>query len=138
VAGFVVSLARSDLLPPTPYVDQVLHSSFEVHALAGLAVLIGLALLVLPALVGVRHDLSSRHVHLVFGALWVSAVAAAALGNYPTPVVGYGGSFILGYFLSLAALPAAGVLGWCTGNARPAKRFAPVSTGGFASGLAGS
>jgi hypothetical protein len=105
VAGFIVSLARSDLLPPTPYVDQVLYSSFGVHALAGLAVLIGLALLVLPAIVGVRHDLSSRHVHLVFGALWVSAVAAAALGNYPTPVVGYGGSFILGYFLSLTALP---------------------------------
>lgn len=30
---------------------------------------------------------------------------AAALGNYPTPIVGYGGSAIIGYVLSLLALP---------------------------------
>lgn len=30
---------------------------------------------------------------------------AAALGNYPTPIVGYGGSAIMGYALSLLALP---------------------------------
>jgi hypothetical protein len=30
---------------------------------------------------------------------------AAALGNYPTPIVGYGGSAIIGYALSLLALP---------------------------------
>jgi cell division protein FtsW (lipid II flippase) len=105
LAGFLVSLARTDLLPATPYVDQVLYASFGVHVLAGFAVLGGLALLVLPAIVGVRRDLAHRHVHLVFGAVWVSATAAAALGNYPTPIVGYGGSAILGYFLSLAALP---------------------------------
>jgi hypothetical protein len=34
-------------------------------------------------------------------------VAAAALGNYPTPLVGYGGSAVLGYLLSAALLPTA-------------------------------
>jgi hypothetical protein len=43
---------------------------------------------------------------LVFGAVWMAAVLAAALGNYPTPVVGYGGSAIVGYLLSLGLLPA--------------------------------
>ncbi len=106
VVGFAVSLVRPDLLPATPYVDQVLYSSFDVHLLAGLAVLGGSFLLILPAIVGVRRDPANRHVHAVFGTVWLSAVAAAALGNYPTPIVGYGGSAILGYVLSLAMLPA--------------------------------
>jgi hypothetical protein len=33
-------------------------------------------------------------------------VAAAALGNYPTPLVGYGGAAVLGYLLSVALLPS--------------------------------
>jgi hypothetical protein len=105
VIGFTVSLVRSDLLAAMPYVDQVLYSSFDVHVLAGLAVLGGSFLLILPALTGVRHDPANRHIYVGFGTVWLSAVAAAALGNYPTPVVGYGGSAILGYVLSLAILP---------------------------------
>jgi hypothetical protein len=42
---------------------------------------------------------------VVFGTIWFSAVAAAALGNYPTPLVGYGGSAIVGYLFSVAMLP---------------------------------
>ena len=34
---------------------------------------------------------------------------ASALGNYPTPLLGYGGSGILGYLLCLAALPRQGL-----------------------------
>jgi hypothetical protein len=44
---------------------------------------------------------------LLYGALgsvWLTAIVAAALGNYPTPVVGYGGRAIIGYVLALAAL----------------------------------
>jgi cell division protein FtsW (lipid II flippase) len=103
--GFALSLVRSDLLPETPYVDQVLYSSFGVHVLAGLAVLGGSFLLIFPAIIGVRHDAANAHLHVVFGTIWFSAVAAAALGNYPTPLVGYGGSAILGYLLSVAMLP---------------------------------
>jgi hypothetical protein len=105
--GFAVSLARSDLLPASPYVDQVLYSSWGVHVLAGLAVLGGSFLLIFPAFVGVLHDPANPHLHVVFGTIWFSAIAAAALGNYPTPLVGYGGSAIVGYLLSLAMLPKA-------------------------------
>jgi len=42
----------------------------------------------------------------VFGVAWLGMVVAAALGNYPTPLVGYGGSAILGYALSLSFLPS--------------------------------
>jgi hypothetical protein len=105
VIGFGVALVRADLLPATPFVDQVLYSSFDVHVLAGSAVLGGSFLLILPAIVGLRWDPADRHIHVVFGTVWLSAVAAAALGNYPTPIVGYGGSAVLGYVLSLMMLP---------------------------------
>jgi hypothetical protein len=105
LAAFAATLARPDALPAVPFVDLVLYTSFSVHPLAGAAVLLGLALLVLPAVVGRRGDPADFVVYRVFGALWIGGIAAAALGNYPTPVVGYSGSAILGYVLSLAAFP---------------------------------
>ena len=103
--AFVATLARPDDLPAVPYVDGILYSAFDVHPLAGAAVVAGACLLVLPAVAGRLRDAEHAHVHLVFGTVWLGIVAAAALGNYPTPLVGYGGSAILGYLLSLAALP---------------------------------
>jgi hypothetical protein len=101
-AGFASTLLRPDRLPAVPYVDRILYTAFEVHALAGIAVLGGALLLVVPAVAGLRLDPENRDVYAVFGAVWLGTVAAAALGNYPTPLVGYGGSAILGYALSLS------------------------------------
>jgi hypothetical protein len=108
--GLMTTLARADTLPAVPYVDQILYSSFDVHALAGVAVLAGSALLLLPAIMAGGRDPADRATYAMFSALWLSAILASALDNYPTPVVGYGGSAILGYLLSLLELPeAAGV-----------------------------
>lgn len=106
VAAFAATLIRADGLPAVPYVDRILYSSFEVHPGAGLAVAGGSALLLLPPIVGWLANRGDRTGHAAFGAVWSAAILAAALGNYPTPVVGYGGSAIIGYFLSLLALPA--------------------------------
>ncbi len=105
IAGFVVTFARADTLPAVPYVERVFYSSFDAHAGAGLAVLGGSALLLVPAIVGWRRDAGNRATYAAFGAVWFAAIMAAALGNYPTPMVGYGGSAIIGYALSLLALP---------------------------------
>ena len=104
-ASFAATLIRADRLPAIPYVDQILYSSFDLHAVAGLAVLGGLILLVVPSVIGWRRAAESRAIYVAFGAVWFAAILAAALGNYPTPVVGYGGSAIIGYALSLLALP---------------------------------
>lgn len=104
-AGFATTLVRGDFLPAVPYVDGILLSSFAVHPGLGAAVVGGCALLLVPAIVGLVRDPTRRVVHASFGAAWLAAIAAAALGNYPTPLVGYGGSAILGYALSLLALP---------------------------------
>jgi len=52
-----------------------------------------------------RQDEPNRTVYAVFGVAWSTAVMAAALDNYPTPIVGYGGSAIVGYLWSLGVLP---------------------------------
>ena len=105
LAAFAVSLVRADDLSAMPFVDQVFYSSFAVHPLAGLAVLAGAVLMLVPAVAGFLRDPHHRPTYGVFGAVWLAVILAAALGNYPTPLVGYSGSAILGYLISLLGLP---------------------------------
>ncbi len=129
LTGFAVTLVRADTLPAVPYVDQILYSSFEVHISAGLTVLGGMALLLVPALAGWSRDADNRATYAAFGATWFTVIMAAAIGNYPTPIVGYGGSAIIGYALSLLALPklsgvhvGAAELSCGTAQVRPSNR----------------
>jgi hypothetical protein len=104
-AAAIVTLVRPDRSPAVPFVDQIFYSSFAVHSLAGVAVVAGAALMIVPAIVGSVRDAANREAYAVFGAVWLAIIVAAALGNYPTPLVGYGGSAILGYLISLLGLP---------------------------------
>jgi hypothetical protein len=92
-----------DALPAVPFVDRILFTAFDVHTLAGVAVVAGCLILLTPAVGALRRG-PERPVLLAFGASWAALIAAAALGNYPTPLVGYGGSAVLGYLLSVALL----------------------------------
>ncbi|MBQ1499552.1 MAG: FtsW/RodA/SpoVE family cell cycle protein [Sphingomonas sp.] len=126
LAGFVAALLQPDVQPAMPYVDQILFTAFGVHPLAGLMVVAGSALLLVPALAGWRRDPA----YAVFGALWLAIVLAAALGNYPTPLVGYGGSAIVGYLLSLLGLPSAlGAAGTVPDKAEPAAEHGMLRVG---------
>jgi hypothetical protein len=106
VIAFAVTLVRPDASAASPWVDGILYTSFGVHPLVGAAVLTGALLLILPAIYGFRKSSAHKETYAVFGAVWVCVIAAAALGNYPTPLVGYGGSAVLGYVLSLASIGA--------------------------------
>lgn len=118
--GFAATLLQPDTGQAVPFVDQIVFRSFAVSRLAGFAVVSGLALLLLPALAGLRISGEVRTTSLVFGAGWAAVIAGAVLGNYPTPLVGYGGAAVLGYVLSLAMLPKADSTQ--QGNAREASR----------------
>ncbi|NJR79060.1 hypothetical protein [Sphingomonas corticis] len=102
-AAFAITLLRVDDLPGVEWVDGVLFSAVARGVLPGLAVIGGTAVLLAPALFALRDARADTR---AFGATWGAVVAAAALGNYPTPLVGYGGSAILGYLLAAACLPA--------------------------------
>ena len=104
--AFAIALVRPDTLPAQLFVEQVLFTAFETHWLIGIAVWIGAKWLLLPAIIGRVLDPANRPTYAVFGAVWLGLIAAALLGNYPTPLVGYGASSILGYAMSLAALPS--------------------------------
>lgn len=101
-AAVLVTCLQADRLPAVPFVDHILWSSFRMHPMLGAAMWAGSGLLFLPVLV--VRSASARPERLAFGVCWAAIVGAAAVGAYPTPVVGYGGAAILGYFLSLAAL----------------------------------
>ena len=80
-----------------PFVDRVLQSGFEQSLTLGLA----LALLqVLPLWPALRHRQARQH-----GLIWGLLVVLSLPGWLPSPLVGFGGSFIVGYLLSLALLP---------------------------------
>ena len=131
VAAFAVTMLRPDTLPAAPYVDQVLFTAFGVHPLAGLAVVGGSLLLVVPALAGRKLDAGDRDACAVFGAAWLAAVVAAALGNYPTPLVGYGGSAVLGYVLSLVFVPGAAHASTVAETAKGRRESSPPSPLGY-------
>ncbi|HEX8192739.1 MAG TPA: hypothetical protein VF552_07535 [Allosphingosinicella sp.] len=99
--AFASTLAKADL----PDAPPLLLTAFSVHPLAGLAVFAGAALILLPAIAGRIHDAANREAYTIFGALWLAVIVASVLGNAPMPLVGYGGSAILGYVLSLLGLP---------------------------------
>lgn len=99
--GFMVTVVRPDRGGVSPFVDQILFSSFEVNPLIGAGLAMGALLLVVPAAVQAMRA-GDRTTALTFGTTWSLVVIAAMLGNYPTPLVGYGGSAIIGYLLSVA------------------------------------
>lgn len=103
LAAFALTMVRPDTQAAMPYVDQIFYTAFLVSPLAGLAVVAGAVLLPMPGLVGYRGQEPSACA--VFAAMWLTIVIAALVGNYPTPLVGYGGSAIIGYALTLAAFP---------------------------------
>lgn len=104
-AGCAVALSQADTVPPAPFVERVYAAAWASGGVAGFAVLAGSLLLLVPAVPLIAGGREDRLLGASFGLVWLSAIAAAMLGDYPTPVVGYGGSAVLGYVLSLAALP---------------------------------
>ena len=104
ITGFAATLLSTDAVAPVTFVEQVVQSAFAFHVLTGLAIVAGLATMLVPAVAGLGARTEESHVFAVFGATWLTVIAFAIVGNYPTPLVGYGSSAILGYCLSAAVL----------------------------------
>ena len=99
---FAATLLLPDRLPAVPFVDHILWSALDISLWVGLALWGGCLLLVCPIVFVPKPERST--LHYVFASCWLTLIAAAAMGAYPTPIVGYGASAIIGYFLSLIFL----------------------------------
>lgn len=107
--AFGATMLRVDVQPAMPYVDRIVYTAFSSGLVPGAAVLAGLTLLLVPVAPTLARRTAGDEPVLVFGAVWTALIAAAVLGNYPTPLVGYGGSAILGYVIALLSFPPTGV-----------------------------
>lgn len=103
--GFAITWLRPDVVPPTPFVDRVFLTAFSAGVVPGLAVWIGAILSIAPAALGVIFDPRHRAIHAAFAATWAAIILAAIVADYPTPLVAYSGSSIVGYILASAGLP---------------------------------
>jgi len=97
-----------------PFVDRVLQGGFEQGLSIGLALLL---LQMLPLWPALRHRQARLH-----GLVWGLLVVASLPGWLPSPLVGFGGSFIVGYLLSLALLPGEAAKQPCASPAPAAPR----------------
>ncbi|MEH6660590.1 MAG: hypothetical protein V7679_02990 [Parasphingorhabdus sp.] len=99
---FATTLLLPDRLPAVPFVDHILWTAFDIGLWAGLALWAGCLLLVCPIIFVPKTERTV--VHYTLASCWLALITAAAVGAYPTPIVGYGASAIIGYFLSLIFL----------------------------------
>jgi cell division protein FtsW (lipid II flippase) len=96
----VLAFAQDDALPPVRHVEGIFGAVVSMGT--AWAVGGGLSLLLLPLPFFVLWAYSRSTVPLALGAYIALTVLAPAWGTFPVPVMGYGVSPILGYFLALA------------------------------------
>lgn len=105
VLSLTLTFVRPAPVEPASHVDQALLSSFSLSPIVGVLVLIALFLLFVPSLIALYFDRSNKDLYMSFIAVWLTLVIFSVLAKDPTPVVGFGGSAIIGYVISLLALP---------------------------------
>ena len=94
--GLAAALGPS--LDPVPYVEEVLPRAFEANWLLGVAAAVALA--AVPLLI-LTSSLRRSATSIALAALWAGLIATGLSGAYPTPVLGYGLSWVVGFALSL-------------------------------------
>jgi hypothetical protein len=94
---------RHDPLEPVAYVEGIVGVATGQGAMWGASSVFALALLPIPFLLDPKHQIGTALAVYMTGTL-----VAAWFGAYPVPVLGYGVSPILGYYLAVVALRLSG------------------------------
>lgn len=104
VTAFAVTLWRHDPLPAVPFVEgfiaRISQSSWGNRAL----LLVVAAALLSPLADCRKVTAEARRAIIAFTLCWGTLFIASIIAPYPTPLLGYGASAIIGYFLSTIAL----------------------------------
>ncbi|MBN8551802.1 MAG: hypothetical protein J0L52_02760 [Caulobacterales bacterium] len=99
-ASFILGIISGfgETLEPVPYVEQVLSRALQAHWTFGLVAALGLVAVPLTMLAA---SPGRQPMALVMAALWLGFTSACLAGQFPSPVMGYGLSWVLGFALSL-------------------------------------
>lgn len=102
IAVAAVSFIRPDPLPPVAHVEGIFVAAASRGP--GWAAMATAALLLLPVPFFAAWRRHRSPAALALGVYVAMTLLAPAWGTFPVPVMGYGASPILGYFIALAAL----------------------------------
>ncbi len=102
--AFAATWIQADPLEGVTFVEDVIANGWRIGPFHGALVTLGALSMLAPLLTIRRMDAHIRRVLIVFALIWGTLLVASLIGNYPTPLIGYGASPIIGYFLSIIAL----------------------------------
>lgn len=108
LAAMVIALlagwtwTQRDPLSPVPYVEGIIGLARESGPVSLVASIAALAILPLPFFIG-PSDSRSAFVRAL-GVYWCICILALVFGHFPVPLVGFGLSPIVGYFVALGSL----------------------------------
>ncbi len=102
----VVAVRNAVTLSPVAHVDQALQSAFAWTPFAGFAALMMAILTILPPQKNLARHIRKNTAVQIHATVWGTLIAASALGLQatPLPLLSFGGSAIIGFFLSLALI----------------------------------
>ena len=99
VLFIVLSWIRLDHLPPVDYVERILMMVADMGGIWFVSGIISLAILPAPFLLSPPKNAVS--VSRYIGCYYIVILLSTLFGNFPVPLMGYGISPIVGYYLSL-------------------------------------
>ncbi len=102
--AFAATSLQADPLDGVAFVEDVISNGWRIGPFHGALVTLGALSMLAPLLTIRRTDARRRRVVIVFALIWGTLLVASLTGSYPTPLLGYGASAIIGYFLSIIAL----------------------------------
>jgi cell division protein FtsW (lipid II flippase) len=103
--AFATALFRGGDLPPVRFVEGVIVDGLtRGWPIIGGLILLGIAAVFAPILLAGRVELPQQRSLVMFVQVWTSLLIASVIGPNPTPLLGYGASAIIGYFIAIVVL----------------------------------
>lgn len=104
VFALIVCVRRDDPLTGARFVEDVLVDGWRTSVLHGVILTLGALAMLAPILTARRVVPLQQRAVVAFALAWGMLLIASIFAPFPTPLLGYGASAILGYFLSIMAL----------------------------------
>jgi cell division protein FtsW (lipid II flippase) len=99
-----VTLWRADPLTGLRHVEYVLAHGWQSGPLTGAVLNLGALAMLAPLLTARHAAMEQQRAIIAFSLCWATLLIASVVAPFPTPLLGYGASAIIGYMVSASAL----------------------------------